>query len=87
MKKCTYCGKEYPDEAEVCAIDQEPLEKTGLTFRERLTAANLMDDFDVAARKEDESQMLALLTRIGIKRRTAVFTVARVIALSRKNGY
>ena len=26
MKKCTYCGKEYPDEAEVCAIDQEPLE-------------------------------------------------------------
>jgi len=25
MKKCTYCGKEYPDEASVCAIDQEPL--------------------------------------------------------------
>jgi hypothetical protein len=26
MKKCPYCGKEYPDEASVCAIDQEPLE-------------------------------------------------------------
>ena len=26
MKKCTYCGKEYPDEAEVCAIDQSLLE-------------------------------------------------------------
>jgi len=25
MKKCTYCGKEYPDEAQVCAIDQRPL--------------------------------------------------------------
>jgi hypothetical protein len=25
MKKCSYCGKEYPDEAMVCAIDGEPL--------------------------------------------------------------
>jgi uncharacterized RDD family membrane protein YckC len=25
MKKCTYCGKDYPDKAMVCAIDQEPL--------------------------------------------------------------
>jgi uncharacterized Zn-finger protein len=23
MKKCNYCGKEYPDEATVCAIDRE----------------------------------------------------------------
>jgi hypothetical protein len=26
MKKCTYCGKEYPEDAVVCAIDQEPLQ-------------------------------------------------------------
>jgi hypothetical protein len=26
MKKCTYCGKTYPDEAKVCLLDQEPLE-------------------------------------------------------------
>jgi hypothetical protein len=26
MKKCTYCGKEYPDETKVCAIDSQPLE-------------------------------------------------------------
>ena len=26
MKKCTYCGKKYPEEALVCAIDHEPLE-------------------------------------------------------------
>src|SRR5271170_5494163 len=25
MKQCTYCGKEYPDEASVCAIDAQPL--------------------------------------------------------------
>jgi len=26
MKTCPYCGKKYPDEALVCAIDQEPLD-------------------------------------------------------------
>jgi len=26
MKKCSYCGKEYPDEASVCAIDGQPLQ-------------------------------------------------------------
>jgi len=25
MKKCTYCGKEYPDEASICANDAQPL--------------------------------------------------------------
>ena len=25
MKKCTYCGKEYPDEAKACAVDAQPL--------------------------------------------------------------
>lgn len=25
MKTCSYCGKEYPDDAEVCALDQQPL--------------------------------------------------------------
>jgi len=38
MKKCTYCGKEYPDEAEVCAIDQEPLESDA-----RAASANAED--------------------------------------------
>jgi hypothetical protein len=28
MKKCTYCGKEYPDEATVCEFDANPLVAT-----------------------------------------------------------
>jgi hypothetical protein len=29
MKKCTYCGREYPDEVTLCAIDQQPLAPEG----------------------------------------------------------
>jgi len=25
MKTCSYCGRQYPDDAEVCALDQQPL--------------------------------------------------------------
>jgi len=25
MKTCSYCGKQYPDDAEVCVLDQQPL--------------------------------------------------------------
>jgi hypothetical protein len=25
MKKCTWCGQEYPDDATVCSVDNEPL--------------------------------------------------------------
>ena len=31
MKHCTYCGKEYPDNLEVCPIDGESLRGTGET--------------------------------------------------------
>lgn len=26
MKTCSYCGKQYPDEATVCVLDQQPLD-------------------------------------------------------------
>ena len=28
MKICTYCGKEHPDDATVCSLDQQPLESS-----------------------------------------------------------
>jgi hypothetical protein len=79
MKKCTYCGKEYPDEAEVCAIDHEPLERVGVSFRQRLIEANLHDDFVVAAQKRNQQQMIALLVKIGKKKRTAAFIVHAIL--------
>ncbi|HLX70707.1 MAG TPA: hypothetical protein VKV04_13855 [Verrucomicrobiae bacterium] len=39
MKKCSYCGKEYSDEATLCSIDEQPLEspegqeRTGISRR------------------------------------------------------
>ena len=29
MKRCTYCGREYLDEATVCSLDHQPLESVG----------------------------------------------------------
>jgi hypothetical protein len=29
MKKCTYCGKEFPDDTKACAFDGEPLGRVG----------------------------------------------------------
>jgi hypothetical protein len=30
MKRCSYCGTEYPDDTAICAIDKTPLEGTQL---------------------------------------------------------
>lgn len=29
MKRCSYCGAEYPDEVSVCVIDKQPLQEIG----------------------------------------------------------
>ena len=31
MKKCPWCGKEYPDDVSVCVTDQSPLESDSAT--------------------------------------------------------
>lgn len=40
MKTCSYCGKEYPDAATVCAIDATPLEG-GTTAGDKLSEVSL----------------------------------------------
>src|SRR5262249_52903563 len=35
MKRCTYCGKEYDDDATVCVIDREPLVQVVLKSQSR----------------------------------------------------
>jgi hypothetical protein len=39
MKKCTYCGKEYPDEATVCTVDHQPLVPDGQLAAQSSAAA------------------------------------------------
>ena len=87
MKRCTYCGKEYPDEAEVCAIDQGPLQEVphwppGTTLRQQLVAMKLSDDFDAAARRRDRKQMYSILIQIGMKEKPAAFVVGSTLAQS-----
>ena len=35
MKKCSYCGKEYPDDATICIVDQQPLQEVHPPFLNR----------------------------------------------------
>jgi hypothetical protein len=34
MKKCSYCGAEYPDDALVCAVDQTPFDAERAAMRD-----------------------------------------------------
>jgi hypothetical protein len=91
MKRCTYCGKEYPDEAEVCAIDQVPLQEVphwppGTTLRQQLVAMKLSDDFDAAARRRDRKQMYSILIHIGMKEKPAAFVIGSTLVQSGKGN-
>jgi hypothetical protein len=94
MKRCTYCGKEYPDEAEICAIDQGPLQEDpeaphwppGTTLRQQLVAMKLSDDFDAAVRRRDRRRMYSILIQIGMKEKSAAFVVNSTLAQLRKGG-
>jgi membrane protease YdiL (CAAX protease family) len=50
MKRCTYCGTEYPDDATVCVIDRTPLEDPIVRAQEKVgDTANISS----GARQED----------------------------------
>lgn len=40
MKKCSYCGAEYPDDAAVCTVDQSPLDSPSSIQHSPITTAN-----------------------------------------------
>ena len=43
MSKCPWCGREYPDEVSVCAIDQNPLESSNPAPRAEAFAKSQID--------------------------------------------
>jgi hypothetical protein len=97
MKRCTYCGKDYPDEAEICAIDQGPLQAVSevpevpdwpsdTTLRQQLVAMKLSDDFDAAVGRRDQRRMYSILIQIGMKEKSASFVVRSTLAQLRRRG-
>jgi hypothetical protein len=41
MKQCSYCGAEYPDDATICAIDENPLVAIKAAAKARQPAAKM----------------------------------------------
>jgi hypothetical protein len=56
MKKCTYCGKEYPEEALVCAIDHEPLE-SDIPKPNLNSEVNNLDAVETEAQVDEETDV------------------------------
>jgi hypothetical protein len=67
MKACSYCGKQYPDEAEVCALDQHPLKApadsaTGVASpKVTCPRCGAADDFTHALEMRSSFSLLAFL--------------------------
>jgi hypothetical protein len=78
MKRCTYCGKEYPNHASVCPVDGQPLEElvpmpqTGNQPKDGTVAANADRMFGGVERPKfsesisRESRFLFLVTAWGV---------------------
>ena len=67
MKKCTYCGKEYPDELRFCAIDREPLDWVGVPpslatgfppYLQKNLACDVMGHSDATTQRADVQNVI-----------------------------
>jgi hypothetical protein len=65
MKRCTYCGKEFPDDAKACAIDQQDLvpipTKPELPLTRALGTTPAMDE--AAARRQALKEKVFAIAR------------------------
>ena len=59
----------------------------GMTVNERLIEANLLKEFDQAARKRDREQMFDLLQKVEMTYDQAVYTVDTILANPSHYGY
>lgn len=59
----------------------------GMTVNERLYAAGLMDDFDVAARGRDRMEMISILVRVDLSEAGAAESADTILATPQKYGY
>ncbi|MGH7976453.1 MAG: hypothetical protein ACREDS_12885 [Limisphaerales bacterium] len=61
MKKCSYCGREYPDYAIVCSIDQQPLKPVEADARKMTAEDILFTDKEVIAIAKRQKAILWLI--------------------------
>lgn len=62
MKACTYCGKEYPDEATTCSIDQQPLGSFSPVYS-RIESTTRVELFSPLTPAECASKLAAAIDR------------------------
>ena len=71
MKRCPYCGKQYPNNADTCTVDQQPLEDPAATPR-RVVQAGAPERPDFKARLISHGVALAVY-RVYLRGQDLVF--------------
>jgi hypothetical protein len=64
---------------------EDPSRFSGMTVNERLFEANLLDEFDAAARRRDRGRMIALLRLMDVD--TAERSVDQILADPKRYGF
>ena len=65
----------------------DSLRYAGMTVNERLSAANLVEEFDRAVRQHNREQMLAILQKVEMTYEQAVYTADTILTDPSHYGY